>query len=173
MFLNYIKDFFLKRILKNSLRNVKSSTLGTPIQTVGLLIDESYFLEKDNLVKELIANGIIEKNIKVIAYRDKLKKNEVYSQPTFGMKHLNWKTEITNPEVNGFIIEKFDLLISYYDVEKAILLTITHNSKAYFKVGFSSIDKRLNHLMINTNAENYKVFTHELFRYLRILNKIE
>ena len=173
MFLNYIKDFFLKRILKNSLHNVKSSTLGTPIQTVGLLIDESYFLEKDNLVKELIANGIIEKNIKVIAYRDKLKKNEIYSQPTFGMKHLNWKTEIINPEVNGFIIEKFDLLISYYDVEKAILLNVTHKSNAHFKVGFSSIDKRLNHLMINTNAENYKVFAQELFRYLRILNKIE
>ncbi|MFI0490545.1 DUF6913 domain-containing protein [Flavobacterium sp.] len=173
MFLNYIKDFFLKRILKNSLHNVKSSALGTPIQTVGLLVDESYFFEKDNLVKELIANGILEKNIKIIAYRDTLKKNETYSHPTFGMKDLNWKAEITNSEVNDFINQKFDLLISYYDVEKAILLNITHNSKAQFKVGFSLIDKRLNHLMINTNAENYKVFAHELFRYLRILNKMK
>jgi hypothetical protein len=173
MFLSYIKDFFLKRILKNSLHNVKSSTLGTPIKTIGLLVDESYFFEKDNLVKELIANGISENNIKIIAYRDKFKKNEIYSQPTFGLKHFNWKAEITNPEVCDFINEKFDLLISYYDVEKAILLTITHNSKAHFKVGFSSIDSRLNHLMINTNAENYKVFAHELFRYLRILNKIK
>jgi len=173
MFLNYIKDFFLKRILKNSLHNVKSSGLGTPIQTVGLLIDESYFFEKDNLVKELISNGILEKNIKIIAYRDKFKKNEVYLQPTFGTKDLNWKSEITNSAVNNFIQEKFDLLISYYDVEKAVLLKTTHDSKAQFKVGFSLIDKRLNHLMINTNAENYKVFAHELFRYLRILNKIE
>lgn len=173
MFLNYIKEFFLKRILKNSLHNVKSTALGTPIQTVGILVDESYFFEKDNLVKELIINGISNNDIKVIAYRDKLKKNEIYSQPTFGMKHLSWKAEIINTEVNDFIDQKFDLLISYYDVEKAILLTITHNSKAQFKVGFSSIDKRLNHLMINTNAENYKVFAHELFRYLKILNKIE
>ncbi len=173
MFLNYIKDFFLKRILKNSLHNVKSSALGTPIQTVGLLVDESYFLEKDNLVKELISNGILENNIKVIVYKDKLKKNETPSNPTFGMKDLNWKAEIISSEINNFINEKFDLLISYYDVEKAILLNITHNSLAQFKVGFSSIDKRLNHLMINTNAENYIVFAHELFRYLRILNKIE
>ncbi len=123
-------------------------------------------------MKDLEAKGILEKDIKIIAYRDKLKKNEVYSKPTFGSKHLNWKGEITNPEVNDFINEKFDLLISYYDVEKAILLTITHHSKAQFKIGFSSIDKRLNHLMINTNAENHKVFIHELFRYLKILNKI-
>jgi hypothetical protein len=142
------------------------------IKTVGLLIDESYFFEKDALVKELKANGILENDVKLIVYKDKLRKNEVYSLPTFSIKHLDWKAEITYPAINDFINEKFDLLISYYDVEKAILLKITHNSKAQFKVGFSSVDKRLNHLMINTNAENYKVFVHELFRYLKILNKI-
>lgn len=172
MFLNYLKDFFAKKILKNSLHNVKSSDSIYSIQTVGLLIDESYFFEKEALIKELVANGILQNNIKVIVYRDKLKKNEVYSQHTFCAKDLNWRAEITSPIVIDFIDEKFDLLINYYDTEKAILLTITHNSKAHFKVGFSSIDKRLNHLMINTNAENFKVFIHELFRYLKILNKI-
>lgn len=172
MFLKYIKDYFLKRILKKNLQNVKSTSPAFSIQTVGLLIDESYFFEKEALVEELKANGILENNIKLIVYRDKLKKNESYSQPTFSIKHLNWKAEIINPEVNDFINERFDLLISYYDVEKAILLNITHNSKASFKVGFSSVDKRLNHLMINTNAENHIVFVHELFRYLKILKKI-
>ncbi|WP_338408331.1 hypothetical protein [uncultured Flavobacterium sp.] len=154
------------------MQNVRSVTLSNSTQSVGVLVDESYFFEKEDLTKELVANGIQEQNIKIIVYRDKLKNNEVYSKPTFGIKHLNWKGEIINPEVNDFINEEFDLLISYYDVEKAILLTITHNSKAQFKVGFSSIDKRLNHLMINTNAENYKVFVQESFRYLKILNKI-
>lgn len=172
MFLNYIKDYFLKRILKNSLQNVKCISSTVPIQTVGVLVDESYFFEKDALVKELIANGILENNIKIIVYRDKLKKNEVYLQPTFGIKHLNWKGEIIDPSVNDFINNKFDLLISYYDVEKAILLNITHNSKALFKVGFSTIDKRLSHFMIKASAENYKVFVQELFKYLKILNKI-
>ena len=171
MFLNFIKDFFLKRILKNNLHNVMISSASS-IKTVGLLIDESYFFEKDALVKELKANGILENDVKLIVYKDKLRKNVVYSLPTFSIKHLDWKAEITYPAINDFINEKFDLLISYYDVEKAILLKITHNSKAKFKVGFSSVDKRLNHLMINTNAENYKVFVHELFRYLKILNKI-
>lgn len=172
MFLNYIKDYFLKRILKNSLQNVKCISSTVPIQTVGVLVDESYFFEKDALVKELIANGILENNIKIIVYRDKLKKNEVYLQPTFSIKHLNWKGEIIDPSVNDFINNKFDLLISYYDVEKAILLNITQNSKALFKVGFSTIDKRLSHFMIKASAENYKVFVQELFKYLKILNKI-
>lgn len=167
-----MKDYFLINILKNNLHNVKTSTSNVYIQTVGLLIDESYFFGKNSLVKEIIANGILESNIKIIVYRDKLKKNEVYSQPAFGAKHLNWNMKINNLEVNDFINEKFNLLISYFDVEKAILLKVTHDSKAEFKVGFSSIDKRLNHLMINTTAENHTVFVHELFRYLKILNKI-
>ena len=172
MFLNYIKNYFLLKFLKNNTHNTKISKEISSIHTVGLLIDESYFSEKEALIAEIIANGISESNIKIIVYRDKWKKNEAYLQPTFSIKHLNWNTEIINPAVNDFINAKFDLLISYYDVEKAILLNVTHNSKALFKVGFSSIDKRLNHLMINTNAENYKVFVHELFRYLKILNKI-
>ena len=172
MFLSYIKDFFLKRILKNRLYNVKISSSKAIIQKVCLLIDESYFFKKEALVNELIANGISQNNIKIIVYRDKLKKNEQYSQPTFGIKHINWRGKMTNPILKDFINEQFDLLISYYDVEKAFLLTFTHNSKAHFKVGFSSIDKRLNHLMININVENYKVFANELFRYLKILNKI-
>ena len=58
MFLNYIKDFWDKKILKKTWHNVKSSSLSTPIKSVGLLIDESYFLQKDELLKVLIANGI-------------------------------------------------------------------------------------------------------------------
>ena len=75
MFLNLIKDYFLKRILKNNLQNVKSSSSASKIYTVGIVVDESYFFEKEALVKELVANGILEKNIKLIFYKDKLKKN--------------------------------------------------------------------------------------------------
>lgn len=172
MFINYIKLFFLKRLLNKRMQNVKATSLTFPIKTVGLLIDESCFFKKESLIKELTANGISEDAIKTIAYRDKIEKNEQYSKPTFGIKHLNWRAEITEPIINDFINEDFDLLISYYDVQKSILLHVTHNSKAKFKAGFSSTDKRLNHLMISTNTENHSVFVQELFRYLKILKKI-
>jgi hypothetical protein len=37
---------------------------------------------------------------------------------TFSPKHLNWNAEINNTVVNYFIDKEFDLLISYYDIEK-------------------------------------------------------
>jgi hypothetical protein len=58
---------------------------------------------------------------------------------------MEWK--ISSVEVNDFINKEFDLLISYYNIEKTILLQLK-----LFKVGFSSIDKRLNHFMIQTDG---------------------
>ena len=73
------------------------------------------------------------------------------------------------PELISSLLEEteFDLLISYYDIEKPILMLMTQKSKAKFKVGFASVDKHFNRWMINTSLENYKLFISELFRYLK------
>lgn len=172
MFLNYFKDFSTKKIVKNNLSNVKHLASDSIIKTVGIIFDESYFYEREDLVKELIRKGIDENNIKVLVFKDKIKKNEVFDYPIFSHKDLSWTGTVDKKEVKDFITEPFDLLINYYDTEKVALLLVSNLSKAGFKVGFASIDKRLNHFMIDTNAENYKVFMSELFKYLKILNKI-
>jgi len=172
MFLNYFKDFSTKKIVKNSLSNVKNIASDKMIKTVGIIFDESYFYEKEALVLELIQQGIAESNIKILVYKDKIKKNETFDYPVFTNKDLSWHGTVDKKEVKEFITEPFDLLINYYDTEKVALLLVSHTSTAGFKVGFSTVDKRLNHFMITTNAENYKVFIEELFKYLKILNKI-
>jgi hypothetical protein len=172
MFSIYIKNFFTKKIVKNTLSNVKHIPTNDLIKTVGIIFDESYFYEKEALIQELIANGIAESNIQILVFKDKIKKNEVFDFPVFSHKDLSWTATFDKSEVKDFIAQKFDLLINYYDTEKSALLLVSNHSKASFKVGFSSIDKKLNHFMINTNAENYKVFIDELFKYLKILNKI-
>ena len=172
MFLNNIKRYILKKKLKNNLCNVKPESLNSPIIRIGLIVDESYFLETAALKQEIISNGIDENNITVVVYRDNIKKKKVYSESTFGLKKLNFKGEFSEQFIKDFISEEFDLLINYYNIEKPILLLLTHSSKAKFKVGFSTVDKRLNHFLINIVAENYKDFISELFRYLKILNKI-
>jgi hypothetical protein len=172
MFLNYLKNFFTQKIVKNSIANVNHIPLNKKIQSVGIIFDESYFYEKDALVQELVQNGIQESDVKVLVFKDKIKKNETFDYPTFCHKDLSWTATFDKSEVKDFIAQKFDLLINYYDVEKSALLLVSNQSKASFKIGFSSIDNNLNHFMISTNAENYKVFVEELFKYLKILNKI-
>ena len=172
MFLNYLKNYFLKYTLKNKWQEVSSLATTKTIETVGVLIDETTFFEKEGFIKELISNGFLENNITVIVYREAINKKEIYSKYTFDTAALSWNGVITDTVVSQFIETEFDLLVSYYEIEKAILLLITNNSKAKFKVGFSSIDKRLHHLTITTRIENYMIFVHELCKYLKILNKI-
>ncbi|WP_431245016.1 DUF6913 domain-containing protein [Flavobacterium sp. P21] len=168
MFLNYIKELFVKKSLKNSLNhNVESEVFTSNIQTIGLLIDESEFSKSEELINELIKHEIASKNIKVVIYKDKFEKKKAYSRPTFGKTHINWRGEFSESFLNEFLEQEFDLLISYYEIEKTILMLMTNRSKAKFKIGFSSVDQRLNRWMINTEIEKYKVFVSELFRYLK------
>ncbi|KAF2335161.1 DUF6913 domain-containing protein [Flavobacterium nitrogenifigens] len=167
MFLNYIKEFFVKKSLNVNLNNEKSEVFTKNVQTIGLLIDESTFESSEALIKEITLHGIALENIKVLAYREKFKEKESYVRPTFGKKHINWNGEITEDFVNEFLDSKFDLLLSYYDVENVFLMLVTSKSKAKFKVGFSAVDQNLNRLMINTGLGNYKLFVSELFRYLK------
>nr|WP_243699198.1 hypothetical protein [Flavobacterium hiemivividum] len=151
--------------MKNIFYDVKSSTFSGAIKTVGLIIDESHFLERNSLMKELVENGILEENITIITYKNSVSKSGTTAD--FSSKDLKSNFEITNAAVNDFISQDFDVLISYYEVDRPILMLITHCSIAKLKVGFASIDKRLNHLIIDTTAEKNEVFTNELFKYLK------
>ena len=172
MFLNYIKNLSTKKKVKNKLSNVAHVTNDNLIKTVGIIFDETYFKEKEGLIQKLVQRGIAEEDIEILVFKNYIKKNQTFNWPFFSNKNLNWNATFDKTEVNNFINQPFDLLINYYDVEKAPLLLVTSLSKANFKVGFANVDKRLNHFMIDTQAENYKVFIEELFKYLKILNKL-
>ena len=172
MFLNYIKNFLIKKTLKNSLQNLKNDFSNNAVKTIGLVVDATRFVETELLIKELIANGIAPSDITTILYSHTFKKTAEKTYPIFNLGNIKWNGEFLSAEINEFVNEKFDLLISYYDIETAILLQITCNSKADFKVGFSSIDNRLNHFMIKTDVNSYRIFASELFKYLKLLNKI-
>jgi hypothetical protein len=172
MFLSQLKNFLTKKIINKLLSNVKAIPNDGIITTVGIVYDESNFSEREDLVSELIKNGIKENAIKVLVFRDKIKKNEVFDYPVFCNNDMSWSATFDKKEVVSFVAIDFDLLINYYDVEKVPLLLVSHISKAKFKVGFATIDKRLNHFIINVSANNRSVFMEELFKYLKILNKI-
>lgn len=172
MFLNYLKNFFTQKTVKKNLSNVKHIDSPKAIETVGIIFDETYFYEREALVLELVKNGIQENNIQFLVFKDKIKNKETFDYPVFSHKDLSWRATFDKSEVKDFTAQKFDLLINYYDTEKAALLLASNQSKATFKVGFASVDKKLNNLMIDTHAENYQIFVEELFKYLKILNKI-
>ena len=172
MFSKIIKDFFLKRIISSKLSSVNLEVASSKINTIGVIIDESYFTAIDFLKKEIEQYGVEEKNIQILLFKKKVSKKEIVKELFFTRSNVKLNGEINKEDVNAFLEQSFDLLINYYEVEKPSLLLVSKVSRAKFKVGFSSIDKRINHLMINTSLIQYKEFISELFKYLKILNKL-
>lgn len=171
MFLKFIQDFALKKIIKKKLANYKLSEAAASIVTVGVIIDQSYFNREEALINELENAGITWENIQILLFKEKIKPKETPVYPYFTRKNISALGEFDGDALQ-FINTSFDMLISYYDIEKKPLVLTTLSSKAKFKAGFSSVNKSLNHFTINTVPEKYAEYISELIKYLKILNKI-
>jgi len=75
MFLNRIKEYWAKKIVKKKLLNVSHLASNSMVAKVGLLLDETYFFESEKFISELIQNGLKEENISVLIFKDVIKKN--------------------------------------------------------------------------------------------------
>jgi len=172
MFLKFIKDFRLKKIIKKSLPNYKAPASDAGIITVGVVLDETYFADREKLIQEIAEQGIAPGNIQTLSFFDRVKKGQVPGCCHFTYKDVGGDGSFSKDDLTAFVNKPFDLLISFYDVQKPPLALVTLKSKAGFKAGFSTVDNRLNTFMVTSQAEKYKEFTAELFRYLKILNKL-
>lgn len=172
MFYRIIKEFFLKKVINKRLLQYKLEDSEDKIKTIGILIDESESLKRESVLTELKQYDFDLEQIKVLVFKNKIKAKEVLPEPFYSTKDITLSGNITKPEVLQFIEIPFDLLINFYDEPKASLNMIAKKSKAKFKIGFSTIDKRINHLIIHSEVDNIKEFTTEVIKYLRILNKI-
>jgi len=172
MFYTIIKNFFLKKIVTKRLLKQKNQLVQQKITTVGLLVDETYFSNTEALVDQIVLQGIDKEQIKILIYKDRIKSKEVLNTPFLSLKDISFTGEINKKEVIDFLETPFDLLINYYDVNKYAMVLLSVQSKANFKVGFDTVDKRVNHFILKMLVDQYELFTSELFKYLKILNKI-
>lgn len=172
MFYTIVKNFFLKKIVTKRLLKQQSPFVKNKIVTIGIVVDETYFSNTSALLEQICLQGFQREQITVLVYKDRIKSKEEITSPFVALKNISWAGEINKTEVNDFIATPFDLLINYYDVNKYPLLLLSAQSKATFKVGFESVDKRVNHFIIKAVVDQYEAFTVELVKYLKILNKI-
>lgn len=168
--MEYLKNKFINKILNTKL-NIQSPTTDL-IKKVGLIVDGNHFLQTEVLIELLVSNGIHRDNIQILLFNTSPQKNGSYVFPEFNSKDVGITGKVKNQYVQYFINNKFDLLISYYNKEILSLFLVTALSKAIFKVGFAGLDIRLNQFTIYSDLNDYQIFVKELFKYLKILNKI-
>ena len=54
-----------------------------------------------------------------------------------------------------------------------MLKLLTARARARIKVGFPSVDAKLNDLIIQTSIKDFDIFKTELKKYLKVLNEIK
>ena len=155
-------------ILKSRIKNFKSDK----VSSVGVIFDYDSYHNYDffrNLIKDM---GINDNKIRFIAMVD-LEKNKPNSWDSFfSLDNFDWLGRPKSYEIEEFIEQQFDLLISYYKPNQLELNLVTSSSKANFKIGITNEDTRLNDLTIDIEPENTEVFKIELIKYLTQLNRL-
>jgi len=148
-----------------------ASISNNKISNISLLIDGTRFNQIEQLIDELVKNGVRREKIKTIVFAEKEYTINTDHVNFLCPKDLGWLGRIKKTEIKEFIQEKSDLLISYYNVKQKALEYITTKSQANFKVGFFVDEKLPNHITIDAKLDDYQLFIKELIKYLKVFNK--
>ena len=170
-----IKRLKRKNIRAKTERNIRSrdlSKINEPLTRLGFLVNESDFIDFEELYEFSSLLNIQRKDVKIFSFLEtkmklpSLRQNQVYH------KDFSWKGEIISKNALEFLDFPFDVLIGYYGSSNEFLDLMVSASNAKFKVGLANADVRLFDLIIKIDIHDLEKFKFELKKFLRILNKI-
>lgn len=172
MFLVQFKNLIAKIKVNKILSNVKDECLLKPVKNIAVIFDQESIKNQSLLISSLSVYGFKNDNITMLVFENNTNQKINDNLNKFNYRDLSLNVDVKNEQLMRFVKEDFDVLINYYNIDSPVIKLISHWSNAKFKVGFSEIDNRLNHLIINSAINSPKIFVDELFKYLKILNKI-
>jgi hypothetical protein len=151
---------------------VKKSYFGSgdEVQRIGVLLDS----ENESLRHHFLALkeelGLRDNHFKVVICDDE-KKEDLYQGLTFGLKDLSWNGKIRNGEIQSFIQQEIDILISFTKTDNKLAALLATVASAKFKVGrWEEPDSsEIFDLVISAGLEEVEIFLTELTKYLKIL----
>jgi len=155
-------------ILKSRIKNFQSGK----VNSIGVIFDYDAYYDYDffrNLIKDL---GVMDTKVRFIAKVD-LEKNKPNSWDSFfSLDNFDWLGRPKSVEIEEFVEQPFDVLISYYKTNQLELNLVTARSKANFKIGITNEDSRLHDLTIDVEPADTDIFKIELIKYLTLLNRL-
>ncbi|WP_296385939.1 hypothetical protein [Winogradskyella sp.] len=172
MILKAFKEKSNQKYVNKLLAARKAAVNNNKVKTIAVLLNAKEYDDFETFKAFFKALNLTSPKHKIIAFTtdDRLDHNQwdtYYSPKDFG-----WKGKINNTDLQDFIDETYDVLISYYKEETLQLNLITAASKANLKVGLSRNDERLYDLIINVKPKEIQIFKREFKKYLNILNKL-
>ncbi|MBV7270215.1 DUF6913 domain-containing protein [Winogradskyella luteola] len=172
MFLKAFKEKSNRKYVNKLLDARKVAVSNQKVKVISVLLNADEFDDFETFRTYFKELNLTSPRHKIIAYTNDDKFESSQWETYFSPKDFGWKGKINNIDLQAFINEDYDVLISYYENENLYLNLITALSKANLKVGLCRNDERLYDLIIKTKPKDINTFKIEFKKYLNILNKL-
>lgn len=172
MILKAFKEKSNQKYINKLLSARKAAVSANKVKTIAVLLHVDEFSDFESFRRYFKALNLTSPKHKIIAFTKDDKHESSQWDMYFSPKDFGWKGKLNNTDLQSFIDEEYDVLISYYKQENLHLDFVTAASKANLKVGLSRRDERLHDLIIDVAPKEIDVFKAEFKKYLNILNKL-
>ena len=170
MIFKSLHESLVKKKINKSLELLKNQVRikPNPIKTIGCIIDPMFPVEVNNFIKLVYKIGLKEKDLKLITFQDNDNGFNIFSNMNITPKSISYTGNLVGKDSLEFISYDYDLLINFFK-SGDVLTLLSSKVNARFRVGFNSVDSRLNDLIFSNKMKKFKEFDSELIKYLKLI----
>ncbi|MEO1032526.1 MAG: hypothetical protein AAFX55_14035 [Bacteroidota bacterium] len=172
MILKAFKEKSNQKYVNKLLSARKAAVNNRKVRTIAVLLNADEFVDFEMFRQYFKELNLVSPKHKIVVYTNDDKFEASQWETYFSPKDFGWKGKLNNNDLQAFVDEAYDVLISYYKNDNLQLNIITAASKANLKVGLSRNDERLYDLIIDLKPKDVQTFKEEFKKYLNILNKL-
>ena len=170
MIFKSLHESLLNKKIKKSLNVLDSENRikPNPIKTIGCIVDPMFPVDVNNFNKLAFKIGLKEKDLKIITFQEDDNGFNIFSNMNITPSSISFTGDIKGNDSLEFISYEFDLLINFFN-DNNILTLLSSKVKAKFRVGFDSVDSKLNDLIFSKKIKKFDDFEVEFVKYLKLI----
>ncbi len=170
MIFKSLHNKLLKKKIENSLIKLSNQRRfkPNPIKTLGCIVDPSFPVSVDKFIELSNSLGLKEKDFKIITFQENKNTFNVFSNMNMTPECVSFSGNLNGKDSLEFISFEFDLLINFFRSNNFLIL-LSSKTNAKFRVGFESVDSKLNDLIFSKKIKNFLDFKLELIKYLKLI----
>tara|TARA_B100001173_G_C15630445_1_gene396884 strand:- start:33 stop:548 length:516 start_codon:yes stop_codon:yes gene_type:complete len=170
MIFKSLHNKLLKKKIENSLSKLSNQRRfkPNPIKTLGCIVDPSFPVSVDKFIELSNSLGLKEKDFKIITFQENKNTFNVFSNMNMTPECVSFSGNLNGKDSLEFISFEFDLLINFFRSNNFLIL-LSSKTNAKFRVGFESVDSKLNDLIFSEKIKNFLDFKLELIKYLKLI----
>ena len=170
MIFKSLHENLVKKKINKSLELLNNQTRikPNPIKTIGCIIDPMFPVEVSNFIKLVHRIGLKEKDLKLITFQENDNGFNIFSNMNITPTSISFYGNLNGNDSLEFISYEYDLLVNFFNANDVLTL-LSSKANAKFRIGFDSVDPRLNDLIFSNKIKKFNEFEKEFVKYLNLI----